>query len=136
VIEQNLLQNDIKAGHILRSSSIAKSPSGSVRAPYPCQPYLAGEVPESTRINAHLKATGCTPDEPQCASVVVEPEAVHLPKFKWPEKLDILAIHDIQAAYKAKRSKGFDPANCTTLAMAAITKIEQPKSAYLAWGAA
>jgi hypothetical protein len=136
MIEQNFLQNDLKIGQVLCLSSITTATSGTVCALYPYQPYVAEGVPESVRINAHLRATGYTPDESHWAIVVVEPEAVHISKFKRSEKLDILASHEIQPEHKSKFAEGFKSANCSTVQKAAITKIEQSERTYLVMGAA
>ncbi len=134
MIEQNFLQNDLKIGQVLRLSSITKAKSGTVCALYPYQPYVAEGVPESARINAHLKATSYTPDESHWTIVVVDPEAVHISKFKRSEKLDILASHEIQPEHKAKLAEGFDAANCSSLDKAAITKIESQGRIFLVMG--
>ena len=136
MIEQNFLQNDLKIGQVLRLSSITKATSGTVCALYPYQPYVAEGVAESVRINAHLKATGYTPDESHWAIVVVEPEAVHISKFKRSEKLDILASHEIQPEHKSKFAEGFKSANCSSIQKAAITRIKQSERTYLVMGAA
>lgn len=136
MIEQSFLQNDLKIGQILRLSSITKATSGMVCALYPYQPYVAEGVSESTRINVHLKATGYTSDESRWAIVVVKPEAVHLSKFKRSEKLDILALHEIQPEHKAKLPEGFEPANCSSVKKAAVTKIESKNGVALIMGVA
>ena len=136
MIEQSFLQNDLKIGQFLRLSSFTKATSGTVCALYPYQPYVAEGVPESVRINAHLKATGYTPDESHWAIVVIEPKAVHISKFKRAEKLDILASHQIQPEQKSKVAEGFESANCSSIQKAAVTKITQSGHAYLVVGAA
>lgn len=136
MIEQSFLQNDLKIGQVLRLVSITKAMSGTVCALYPYQPYVAEGVPESVRINAHLKSTGYTPDESRWAIVVVEPEAVYISKFKRSEKLDILASHEIQPEHKSKFAEGFESANCSSIQKAAITKIKQLERTYLVMGAA
>ncbi len=134
MIEQNFLQNDLKIGQVLRLSSITKATSGTVCALYPYQPYVAEGVPESVRIDAHLEATGYTPDESHWAIVVVEPEAVHISKFKRSEKLDILASHEIQPEHKSKFAEGFESTNCSSMQKAAITKIESQGRIFLVMG--
>jgi hypothetical protein len=134
MIEQKFLQNDLKIGQVLRLSGITKATSGTVCALYPYQPYVAEGVAESVRINAHLKATGYTPDESHWAIVVVEPEAVHISKFKRSEKLDILASHEIQPEHKSKFAEGFKSANCSSIQTAAITKIESQGRLFLVMG--
>jgi hypothetical protein len=134
MIEQIFLQNDLKIGQVLRLSSITKATSGIACALYPYQPYVAEGVPESVRINAHLKATSYTPDESHWAIVVVDPEAVHISKFKRSEKLDILASHEIQPEHKAKLAEGFESANCSSIQKAAITKIESQGRIFLVIG--
>ena len=134
MIEQSFLQNDLKIGQVLRLSSIIKATSGTVCALYPYQPYVAEGVPESVSINAHLKATGYTPDESHWAIVVVEPEAVYVSNFKRSEKLDILASHEIQREHKSKFAESFKSANCASIQKAAITKIESQGRIFLMMG--
>lgn len=134
MIEQDFLQNNLNIGQILLLSSITKATSGTVCALYPYQPYVAEGVPESARINAHLKATDYTPDESHWAIVVVQPEAVDLSNFKRSEKLDILASHEIKPEHRRKLPEGFEPANCSSLQKAAITKIESQGRKFLVIG--
>lgn len=134
MIEQNFLQNDLKIAQVLRLSSITKATNGTVCALYPYQPYIAEAIPESIRINTHLKETGYTPDESHWAIVVVEPEAVHISKFKRSEKLDILASHEIQPEHKSNFAEGFKSANCSSIKKAAITKIESQGRIFLVMG--
>ena len=134
MIEQSFLQNDLRISQVVRLSSITKATSGTTCALYPYQPYVAEGVPESIRINAHLKATGYSPDESHWAIVVVEPEAMRISKFKRSEKLDILASHEIQSEHKSKFAEGFELANCSSLQKAAITKIESKGRIFLTMG--
>jgi hypothetical protein len=134
MIEQSLLQNELKIGQVLHIGGITKVTSGIVCTLYPYQPYVAEEVPEAVRINAYLKAIGYTPDESHWAIVVVEPEAVRISKFKRSEKLDILALHEIQPEHKAKLPEGFEPANWSSVQKAVATKIESQGRTFLVMG--
>ncbi len=138
MIEQSFLQNDLKIGQVLRLSSFTKASSGTVCALYPYQEFVTEGDPESVRINAHLKAIGYMADEGHWAIVVVEPEAVHLSKFKLSKKLDILALHKMQTEHKVKppTPKDFKPARCSSVHDAAITKIEWQGRIYLVMGRA
>lgn len=136
MIKQSFLQNNLKIDPIIQLSNTTKATSGTACAFYPYQTYVAEGVPESVRINAHLKATGYTPDESHWAIVVVEPEAAHISKFKRSEKLDILASHEIQSEHKSKFAEGFESANCSSLQKAAITKIESKNGAAFIMGVA
>lgn len=133
MIEQSLLQNNLKIGQVFRLSSITKATSGTVCALYPYQPYVSGGGQEGARINEHLKAN-YTPDESHWAIVIAEPEAVHISKFKRSEMLDILALHEIQPEHKAKLPEGFEPANCSYIQKAVVTKIESEGRIFLVMG--
>jgi hypothetical protein len=134
MIEQRFLQSDLKIYQVLRSSGAIKATSGTVCALYPYQPYFAEGVPGNFRIYAHMKATGYTADQSQCAIVVVEPEAVHLSRFKRSEKVDILALHEIQPEHKSKFAEDFDSVKCASIQKAAITKIESQGRIFLVMG--
>ncbi len=134
MIDQEYLQRELKIGQVLPLSILVKSSSGLVCALYPYQPYVAEGTPESSRINAHLKAEGYTPTESHWAIVVVESAAVHLSKFKRSEKLDILAIHEIQSEHKAQLPGAFEPAPCAYLQKAAVIKLESQGRSFLVMG--
>lgn len=135
MIEKDCIQNNPELGKVLRLSELAKVPDGRVCVLYPCQPYVAGSVPESFRINAYLKSSVYAADESHWAFLIAEPTNITLSKFKRSERLDILASHEIQPEHHSKLPKGFLPVNCTSIEAAAIVKIESKNRIFLTMGA-
>ncbi len=133
LIKKHQLENELKVGQVLRLSSLVKTSDGVVCVLYPYQERVAREDPQSTRINAWLKASGYTGDEGRWAFVVAEPERVHLSRFRRSDELHAFR-YPVQPEEKAQLPPGFVPAGCASLAHATLTKIESHNGIFLIMG--